>query len=207
MILDTNALSAFADGVPHVVWQIARADELHLPVIVLGQYRFGVATSRRRREYEAWLARGRAVWNLLPVIEETASHYASIRRQLKKAGAPLPANDVWVAALARQHDLAVLSQDSHFQQSAALQLNEIAQYPDRIPNQFPRADPQERDLKARPRSPRRPTLRLEWFCLEQIKQNKTNATKSRFREKDFYGRKQRFCLTQSESFVVFVPFC
>ncbi len=62
MILDTNALSAFADGVSPVVQQIAAADELHVPVIVLGEYRFGIATSRRRRDYEAWLARGRAFW-------------------------------------------------------------------------------------------------------------------------------------------------
>ena len=113
MILDTNALSAFADGVPPVVRRIAAADELHIPVIVLGEYRFGIA-SRRRREYEGWLTRGRAFWNVLPLVEETATHYASIRQQLKKAGAPLPANDVWIAALARQHDLPVLSRDTHF---------------------------------------------------------------------------------------------
>jgi len=114
MILDTNALSAFADGVPPVVQQIAIADELHVPVIVLGEYSFGIATSRRRREYEAWLARGRALWNVLPLVEETATHYAEIRQQLKRAGAPLLANDVWIAALARQHDLPVLSRDAHF---------------------------------------------------------------------------------------------
>jgi predicted nucleic acid-binding protein len=37
-----------------------------------------------------------------------------IRQQLKKAGAPLPANDVWIAALATQHDLPVPSRDTHF---------------------------------------------------------------------------------------------
>ena len=114
MILDTNALSAFADGVPPVVQQIAAADDLHIPVIVLGEYRFGIATSRRRREYESWLLRGHSFWNVLPLIDETATHYASIRQQLKSAGAPLPANDVWIAALARQHDLPILSRDAHF---------------------------------------------------------------------------------------------
>jgi tRNA(fMet)-specific endonuclease VapC len=87
VILDTNALSAYADGVPAVVQQIGTADELHLPVIVLGEYRFGIATSRRQREYEAWLARGRAFWNLLPVVEETTAYYAKIRQQLKARGA------------------------------------------------------------------------------------------------------------------------
>jgi tRNA(fMet)-specific endonuclease VapC len=94
MILDTNALSAFADDIRPVVQQIATADELHIPVIVLGEYRFGIAISRRRREYEAWLARGRAFWNIIPLVEETATQYASIRQQLKRAGVPLPANDV-----------------------------------------------------------------------------------------------------------------
>ena len=114
MILDTTALSAYADGAPPVVQQIDTADELHIPVIVLGEYRFGIATSRHQREYEAWLTRGLAFWNVLPVVEETATHYGKIRQQLKKAGAPLPANDVWIAALARQHDLPVLSRDTHF---------------------------------------------------------------------------------------------
>src|SRR5438445_69543 len=90
MILDTNALSAFADGVTPVVQQIAAGDELHIPVIVLGEYRFGIATSRRRREYEAWLARGRALWNVLPLVEETATHYALIRQQPKNVSASRP---------------------------------------------------------------------------------------------------------------------
>ena len=114
MILDTNALSAFGDDIRPVVQQIATADELHIPVIVLGEYRFGIATSRRRREYEAWLARGRAFWNIIPLVEETAMHYASLRQQLKRAGVPLPANDVCIAALARQHHLPILSRDTHF---------------------------------------------------------------------------------------------
>ena len=114
MILDTNALSAFADGLAAVVERVGHAGELHVPVIVLGEYRFGIATSRRRREYEAWLARGRAFWNPLPVVEETATHYAAIRLLLKKTGVSLPANDVWIAALARQHALPILSQDRHF---------------------------------------------------------------------------------------------
>src|SRR5438132_11732512 len=109
MILDTNALSAFADGVTPVVQQIATADELHIPVIVLGEYRFVMATSRRRREYEAWLARGRGLWNVLPLVDEAATHYALMRQQLKRTGAPLPANDVWIAALAPQHALRVFS--------------------------------------------------------------------------------------------------
>lgn len=114
MIVDTNALSAFADGVPAVVELIDSADTLFLPAIVLGEYRFGIASSRHRRAYEKWLGQLCAVWQILATIEETASHYACLRLELKKAGTPLPANDVWIAALARQHSLPVLSRDAHF---------------------------------------------------------------------------------------------
>jgi predicted nucleic acid-binding protein len=114
VILDTNALSAFADDVPGVVEQVETAEELYVPTIVLGEYRFGIATSRRRRDYEAWLARGRAFWNILAVVEDTTIHYAAIRQELRKAGTPLPANDVWIAAIARQHDLPILTRDDHF---------------------------------------------------------------------------------------------
>ena len=120
MILDTNALSAFADDLPSVVKQIGAAEDLYVPTIVLGEYRFGIATSRRRRDYEAWLARGRAFWNILPVVEDTTVHYAMIRQELRKAGTRLPANDVWIAAIARQHDLPILTRDDHFDAVASI---------------------------------------------------------------------------------------
>lgn len=120
MILDTNALSAFADDVRGAVELIGAAEELYIPAIVLGEYRFGIATSRRRREYEAWLARGRRFWNILPVAEDTAVQYALLRQELRKAATPLPANDVWIAAIARQHDLPILTRDTHFDAVAGL---------------------------------------------------------------------------------------
>ncbi len=51
---------------------------------------------------------------MLDVNDRTALCYADIRVELKKAGSPIPANDVWIAALARQHDLPVVSRDKHF---------------------------------------------------------------------------------------------
>jgi len=44
----------------------------------------------------------------------TARHYAAIRLELKGAGKPIPANDLWIAALSRQHAIPVMSRDSHF---------------------------------------------------------------------------------------------
>jgi tRNA(fMet)-specific endonuclease VapC len=51
---------------------------------------------------------------VLDVDEETTHHYEAIGRELKKAGKPIPAHDLWIAALCRQHSRALLSRDRHF---------------------------------------------------------------------------------------------
>jgi predicted nucleic acid-binding protein len=51
---------------------------------------------------------------VLPVVEETSIHYAAIRSELKASGSPIPANDAWIAALARQHRVPIISRDAHF---------------------------------------------------------------------------------------------
>jgi predicted nucleic acid-binding protein len=114
VILDTNALSAVADDEPAAVRLFSQAASIELPAIVLGEYRFGIAQSRRRKEYEKWLEELIAAIRVLSVDQETAGHYAQIRSELKKAGNPIPSNDLWIAALVRQHRLPLMSQDTHF---------------------------------------------------------------------------------------------
>jgi len=121
VILDTNALSAIGDDEPKAVRIFNQAESIELPVIVLGEYRFGIAQSRRRKEYEKWLEELIAAVRVLPVDQETSAHYARIRAELRKAGKPIPSNDIWIAALCRQHRLPVMSQDKHFDSVRDLQ--------------------------------------------------------------------------------------
>lgn len=114
MILDTNALSAAADKEPSALQVVADAERLALPVIVLGEYRLGIAQSRHRAAYENWLREWVAAISLLDVDEETTRSYASIGLELKKRGTPIPTNDLWIAALGRQHSLPIISRDKHF---------------------------------------------------------------------------------------------
>jgi predicted nucleic acid-binding protein len=114
MILDTNALSAAADDDPEVIAVLARADQVAIPVIVLGEYRHGIAQSRNRASYEKWLAGLLNDCLVLDINEPTTHHYAEITLQLKRTGKPIPTNDVWIAALCRQHSLPLLSRDRHF---------------------------------------------------------------------------------------------
>jgi tRNA(fMet)-specific endonuclease VapC len=107
VILDTNGLSAVADGDANLMPILHQATEIAVPVIVLGEYRYGVRRSRERQRYEQWLM-------------DSLPYYATLRTELKKAGTPIPSNDVWVAALCRQYRLPILSRDRHFDLVAGL---------------------------------------------------------------------------------------
>jgi predicted nucleic acid-binding protein len=114
MIVDTNALSAAADADPAVLALLARAEQMAIPVIVLGEYRYGIAQSRKRASYESWLTGLLRDCLVLDVNEPTTQHYAQIVLELKRLGKPMPTNDLWIAALCRQHSLPLLSRDRHF---------------------------------------------------------------------------------------------
>ena len=121
MILDTNALSAAAEREPSALEVVAQAEHLAIPVIVLGEYRLGIAQSRHRASYENWLREWIAAVNVLDIDEETTHSYSAIGLQLKKKGKPIPSNDLWIAALCRQHSLPLLSRDRHFDFVSGLQ--------------------------------------------------------------------------------------
>jgi len=114
VILDTNALSAFIDGDRAVGEPLARHGQASIPVIVLGEFRYGLAGSRHRAVYEAWLDEHLPDFDILAVTDATAVVYAGLRVALKKAGRPIPANDAWISALAIEHRLPVLTRDVHF---------------------------------------------------------------------------------------------
>jgi predicted nucleic acid-binding protein len=114
VILDTHALSAFLDGDQNVGARLSGESRVAIPVIVLGEFRYGIQGSRRRAAYERWLDDYLPDFEILPVSEATAVVYAQVRAALKKAGRPIPANDAWIAAIALQHRMSILSRDEHF---------------------------------------------------------------------------------------------
>jgi predicted nucleic acid-binding protein len=114
LILDTNALSAFVDGDAIIGSILRRQRRAAIPVIVLGEFRYGILGSRHRKIYEQWLELHVSKFEILAVTTETTRPYAALRATLRRSGRPIPANDAWIAALALQHALPVLSRDEHF---------------------------------------------------------------------------------------------
>lgn len=117
LLLDTSVYSAFKRGRPEAVQAVRQAESLYLTSVVLGELKAGFRAGRHRRRNEVelrlFLASPRV--HTIPVDEETAERYAAIWDSLRAAGTPIPTNDVWIAASAMQHGLAVLTTDRHFQ--------------------------------------------------------------------------------------------
>lgn len=114
LILDANAISAIADQDPAVVAILTHADEVSLPVLAIGEYRYGISQSRHKARYESWLEGLILDSRVLDVDEGTTRQYAGITLELRSLGKPIPTNDLWIAALCRQHGLSLLSRDRHF---------------------------------------------------------------------------------------------
>lgn len=114
--MDTNAYAAFKRGDENTLAIVQHAQMIALSPVVLGELLSGFAVGKHveknRIELSKFLNSPRVF--MLPIDETSAEYYAFIYRQLKIKGRPIPTNDLWIAATALQHGLAVFSYDKHF---------------------------------------------------------------------------------------------
>lgn len=114
MMLDTNALSALLAGDTQIARVLAGVQRVAIPVVVLGEYRYGLKRSAKADDIGRSLDLLELVSDLLPVTQITARIYAEVREALRKKGTPIPENDLWIAALALQTGMPLLTRDRHF---------------------------------------------------------------------------------------------
>ena len=122
VMLDTNAYSGFKRGRAEIVETITLADEILLPVVVLGELRAGFRAGSREKvnllELEEFLASPRVT--IQTIREETSIFYAEIFTSLRAEGKPIPTNDLWIAASVLETGSILLSGDTHFDQVPGL---------------------------------------------------------------------------------------
>lgn len=113
-LLDTNIVIAFFSGEPAVIDQFDQADEILLPSIVLGELVFGARKSSRAAENLARIEDLSRQVVVLDCDSDTARQYGAIKNALRLKGRPIPDNDIWIAAIARQYRLTLITRDTHF---------------------------------------------------------------------------------------------
>jgi tRNA(fMet)-specific endonuclease VapC len=95
---------------------MATAETVFMPFVVIAELRAGFSIGRKSAENELILRRflmKQGVQALFP-DDQTTLHYASVFRQLRQQGTPIPTNDIWICALVLQHNLILHARDKHF---------------------------------------------------------------------------------------------
>ncbi len=114
--LDTSAYSHFKRGDQEVARIIGSAREVLVPSVVLGElhvgFRLGTKRERNVEELDEFL--GHELVDVISVDAAVAQHYADIVVELRKAGTPIPTNDIWIAASAASRGATVVTYDDHF---------------------------------------------------------------------------------------------
>lgn len=116
LALDVNRYVDYANGVPEAVEAIRGATTVALPFVVLAELRSGFRSGTRMERNEQRLVRFLQSDRVRVLFsDEATTHvYAMIHAELRKAGTPIPTNDMWIAALVMQHDFVLFSRDRHF---------------------------------------------------------------------------------------------
>jgi tRNA(fMet)-specific endonuclease VapC len=120
-LLDTNIVTALFKQDAAVHTELAGASEVLLSSIVLGELYYGAARSGQPRQNLERLEEFAATCTVLATDGHTALVYGSIKDELRKRGRPIPDNDLWIAASARQHGLVLVTRDHHFSQVTGIQ--------------------------------------------------------------------------------------
>ena len=124
IVIDTNAYSAYKRGEADALAVVKDAQTIVFSPVVFAELTSGFGLGNRgkqnQQELEAFLERSKVLF--LTINAQTAEEYTKIFLALKAKGTPIPTNDMWIAAMAQQLEMAVFTYDAHFSQIDGLKI-------------------------------------------------------------------------------------
>ena len=120
-LLDTNLVVAYFNR-EQAVRQRLSGITVFLPSIALGELYYGAYKSTRTTDNLKQIHDLIAILAVLTCDQVTADNYGQIKHALQVKGRPIPENDIWIAALAQQHHLILVTRDEHFKNVDGLPL-------------------------------------------------------------------------------------
>lgn len=122
VLLDTNIVSAWLKGESQIADRIDNRRDVFIPIIVIGEMHYGAQYSTDIKKNIRNILRVTDRYKLLSVDNATAQVYGEIKAELRQKGNPIPENDSWIAATAKQHGLTLVTRDAHFKQVEGLSI-------------------------------------------------------------------------------------
>lgn len=113
-LLDTNIVIALFGNDYSVKKNIAKAEEIYIPVAVVGELYYGAFKSSKTEENLTHINNFIKANTILTHDAETSKKYGYVKHMLQKKGRPVPENDIWIAAIALHFNLCLISRDGHF---------------------------------------------------------------------------------------------
>ncbi len=120
-LLDTNAVIALQKANPALMALLENSDDVFVPAIVIGELYYGAYNFLRVAENVQVIDDFVNSNKLIDCNAATGKLYGQIRHTLKTRGQPIPENDIWIAAVALQHNHILVTQDTHFASISGLQ--------------------------------------------------------------------------------------
>jgi tRNA(fMet)-specific endonuclease VapC len=121
-LLDTNVIIALFAEDRAVKDNLGEAGEVFVPSIAIGELCYGARKSARAKENLARIDEFAANNVVLGCDTETARRYGDVKNALRIRGRPIPENDIWIAAVALQHGLTLVTRDTHFGEIESLSI-------------------------------------------------------------------------------------
>jgi len=114
-LFDTNIIIALFKSEEAITNKLKNRIEIYIPSIAIGELFYGAYKSIKVAENKKRINDFVTSINCLQVTDNTADFYGSIKNQLKKAGTPIPENDIWIAAIAQENNLTLVTRDAHME--------------------------------------------------------------------------------------------
>lgn len=113
-LLDTNIIIAVFANEIKVIDNLKNLESIFIPSIAIGELYYGASKSSKAKDNSERIKELADNNTVLTCDSETAKHYGQIKYQLHSIGKPIPENDIWIASIAQQHSLILITRDVHF---------------------------------------------------------------------------------------------
>lgn len=124
-IIDANVVIDYLRGKNNLLSQLMDDEVVSISVIVIGELLFGAENSIQIKKHLSQVEELLSKVNIFGIDYETAKIYGKIRADLRKKGTPIPENDIWIAAIAIQHNFTLITNDKHFANINLLKCKEL----------------------------------------------------------------------------------